>query len=293
MDDRFTESIKVWLDTPADARDIAAGALLLLRINRNRILYENILRKPEKLASKLEYELRKHYRIRLERLTLDQVAAMEREVLPAVRQTVEAPAPDSAGAPGQGQEGGPFRGRRADHDLLPEDVRREYELNGERFRKMRQLYHTLMGMMHLQPCDRHELLTQLADLDRSYHAAWERYDLAQPVPEGGEAPAPSPEPAAPPTAAQVSAARKYIALNRTRLDKLDAETEEAGALRDELARRVAIVVASGGGFKTEVVEHLRTHHVPLPEVLMPAAPETAPEPAEEPAETPEPAPAEE
>ena len=46
MDDKFTEKIQQWLDTPSSERSIEEGAALLLKLNRNRILYSNIMRHP-------------------------------------------------------------------------------------------------------------------------------------------------------------------------------------------------------------------------------------------------------
>lgn len=38
MDDRITQQIKDWLETPKEQRNIPAGAMLLLKINRNQVL---------------------------------------------------------------------------------------------------------------------------------------------------------------------------------------------------------------------------------------------------------------
>ncbi len=52
------EEIKIILDTPDEQIDIDAAALLLLKINRNRILHQNIVRRRD--IAKLKYELQKH-----------------------------------------------------------------------------------------------------------------------------------------------------------------------------------------------------------------------------------------
>ena len=43
MDNKFTELIKQWLDTPADERDYAVGALYLLNLSGNQIVCQNII----------------------------------------------------------------------------------------------------------------------------------------------------------------------------------------------------------------------------------------------------------
>ena len=43
------DKIKAYLDTPAAERDVAAGALLLLQLNRNRILYNGACIAPQRM----------------------------------------------------------------------------------------------------------------------------------------------------------------------------------------------------------------------------------------------------
>ena len=91
MDNKITEQLTEWLNTPRENRDIPAGAMMLLRLNNNRFLYANILRRPDKFADKLEYELRKHLRIRLDGLTRADVIKLEAQVIPAAKRTLATP----------------------------------------------------------------------------------------------------------------------------------------------------------------------------------------------------------
>ena len=43
MDLKFTEQIKQWLETHEDERDYAVGALYLLKLSGNQIMYKNII----------------------------------------------------------------------------------------------------------------------------------------------------------------------------------------------------------------------------------------------------------
>lgn len=63
---KINAKIQAYLDTPPSERDVVAGATLLLSLNSNKILFQNVVRKPEKFADKVEYELRKHLKIRLD-----------------------------------------------------------------------------------------------------------------------------------------------------------------------------------------------------------------------------------
>ena len=47
MDHKFTEEIGQWLNTPEEERDYKAGALLLLKLSGNQIMYLNNIRNPE------------------------------------------------------------------------------------------------------------------------------------------------------------------------------------------------------------------------------------------------------
>lgn len=91
MDNKLTQQIADWLNTPRAQRDINDGAMMLLRLNNNRFLYANILRRPDKFADKLEYELRKHLRIRLDNMTMADVVRLEAQVIPAAEKTLAIP----------------------------------------------------------------------------------------------------------------------------------------------------------------------------------------------------------
>lgn len=176
-DPKITARIQRWLELPPGERSVADGAELLLRLGRNRVLYHNIMRHPRAMASKLEYELRKHLRIRLDGLTLRDLAVMERQIIPRADETLASPPPASAvTAREAGAAPYRYRGRRADHDSLPPEIQALYERGGRLWRKIRSLRETLETMREAQPCDRYEYTKLLGELDREYRAGWERYD---------------------------------------------------------------------------------------------------------------------
>ena len=43
MDHKFTEQIKQWFETPEAERDYTVGALYLLKLSGNQIMYRNII----------------------------------------------------------------------------------------------------------------------------------------------------------------------------------------------------------------------------------------------------------
>lgn len=174
MDDKFTQKIQDWLNQPAHERDIVAGAKMLLQLNRNRVLYANIVRRPDRFGEKLEYELRKHLRIRLDGMTLADVVKMERRVMPQAEKTLkDAPVISTDAELPQGARG---RGRRPDHDSLPAEVQALWDDNFENWRKVKELHERLKGMENAQPCDRYEYLVLLDEADRRYRDNLARYD---------------------------------------------------------------------------------------------------------------------
>ena len=232
----LTSQISDWLNASPKQRSLEDGALLLLRLNANRIMYQMILR--NKLTEKLEYELQKHLNIRLHGLTRAEVAKVEKQVMPRLKKELA-----------NGEE---YRGRRADHDSLPDKVKALYERNGTRWRQMHRIFETLKTMRDAQPCDRHELVHQLVHLDDAYRADWEKYDHWTPEDEEPEA---EPEP----TEAgvrEIIAARKAISYGRK---KLASETDEAkrAALLIPVKNAVSVLRSANQTFRPDTIDALK------------------------------------
>lgn len=268
IDDNLTRRMQAWLSAPAGGRDIREGAEMLLRLTRNRILYANILRRPDKMAAKLEYELKKHLRIRLDGLTRRDVALMEREVMPRAEELLAAGGPPDTdgGLPeisSEADQPAPaHEGRRADHDALPEEIRRLWDDNADIWFRIKQTYNTLLSMEHAAPCDRYDHLKMLDELDRRYRGNLARYDAYDPA-AGSELTAVGVDgvaDCAAPTAAEVSAARKYLSTNRAKLEAAIAEGDDdkVGKIRETMQQRVDTVLRAGESFKQDYREKMET-----------------------------------
>ena len=232
----LTSQISDWLNASPKQRSLEDGALLLLRLNANRIMYQQILR--NRLAEKLEYELQKHLNIRLHGLTRAEVAKVEKQVMPRLKKELA-----------NGEE---YRGRRADHDSLPDKVKALYEHNGTRWRQMHRLFETLKTMRDAQPCDRHELVHQLIQLDDAYRADWEKYDHWTPEEEEPEA---EPEP----TEAgvrEIIAARKAISYGRKKLAS-ETDEEKRAALLIPIKNAVSVLRSANQTFRPETIAALK------------------------------------
>lgn len=174
MDNKFTLEVQAWLNAPADTRDNAQGALYLLQLSNNRILYNNIMRNLDKKADLIEYQLRKYMSFRLANLTHDEVADMQKKVdviahSHALDKPATAPATES-----------PRGGKRADHDALPDEIQALYVENASILHKMRELHLRLRTLstenVTCPDSERYPFLKELIALDKKYHHNWHLYD---------------------------------------------------------------------------------------------------------------------
>ena len=65
MDNKFTELIKQWLETPSIQRDYSVGALYLLKLSGNRIMYRNVVAQIEDLITNHSVPLNDLFRQRI------------------------------------------------------------------------------------------------------------------------------------------------------------------------------------------------------------------------------------
>ena len=190
------QKIQDWLAAGThDEKSICEGAVLLATLNKNRILYQAIVRKPARYEEKVRYELSKHLRILLSGLTTADVQRMLPSVMRSAKETVSAGSPDigqeepqqTDGSPADPESGAEARpstlGRRKDHDSLPEEIQELWIKNGKRWQTIRQAYNTMQELLRTDaaPCDLFDTLELLRTTDEAYRADMARYDAAQPV----------------------------------------------------------------------------------------------------------------
>ncbi len=172
LNHEFTEKIQQWLDTPHEQRDYEQGALYLLKLNGNQIMYRNLMSNPRGKAEFIEYHLRKHYNFRVKDLTHAQVVAMDKQVEEIVKKhntfTEDNPAKEFK------------QGKRGDHDTLPEEIQALYVENLSLLQRMREVHLRLRTLSTADaPCpdsERYPFLKELIELDKKMHANWEQYD---------------------------------------------------------------------------------------------------------------------
>ncbi|MBQ8097214.1 MAG: hypothetical protein IJ243_09065 [Prevotella sp.] len=195
MDAQLTERIGRWL-AAGDNRSpdaVVDGARLLLSLNGDRRYYERVLANPVFYASNVAYELGKYHRIRLAGQTADGIRRMLAEEMPVAEEILRTPHDATPATAGKKVPAGssPRRGRRPDHDSLPEEVKALWDTNVERWKKIKEVYETLKTKEDKPPCDRFDDCQMLADLDKHYRADMRSYDEYQPASDApvSEAPA--------------------------------------------------------------------------------------------------------
>ena len=174
MDHKFTEHIKQWLEKPESERDYTVGALYLLKLSGNQIMYKNIIAQIDRRHDFVEYQLQKYYNFRVQALTHAQVEEMASHVATVAD---EHHLTDDASTVPEDER---RLGKREDHDALPDEVKAKYVENLSLLQRMRELHLRLRSLsLENSTCpdsERYPFLKELIALDKKLHANWEAYD---------------------------------------------------------------------------------------------------------------------
>lgn len=167
--EEFTQKLQSWLDTPKGERDLQEGALLLLALTNNRVLYANCMRNLQRNADLIEYKLKRYLNYRVQEITHEQVTKMAKAV---DKIADEHKLTDTKTE---------FKvGKREDHDKLPIEIQALYEENYSLMQRMKELHlklRTLSGNEATCPdSDRYPFLKEIIELDKKYHGNWKEYD---------------------------------------------------------------------------------------------------------------------
>lgn len=173
MDKEFTNKLQTWLSLPREQRDWDEGALMLLQLTGNKILYRNLSVNPEGKANFIEGKLQQYLEFRLAELTHEQVKEMQHTVEKIVKEHTEFKSDDN--------EAKNFKaGKRADHDALPEEIQALYVENLDIVHRMRELHLKLRTMSTTDSTcadsDRYPFLKEFIKLDKKLHDNWNVYD---------------------------------------------------------------------------------------------------------------------
>ncbi len=172
----ITRQLKTWLDTPPDKADYQEGALLLLRLSSNKVMYANIMADIHRYHDFIREQLARYYDFRISQVTHREVRDMELKVKKIVNASAATPDKTSA-------EAARSKGRRADHSSLPPDIQDKYVLTHQYLLRIRELHlklRSLSGRESTCPdSDRYPFLKEIIALDKKMHQAWLEYDSYQ------------------------------------------------------------------------------------------------------------------
>ena len=277
--------------------ELADGAIMVLQCNRNHALYNTIMRRPARYEEKIAYELRKHLRYLKDDMTLDEVKKMEAYILPVIGKAIadtEETADKAAAALGEIPEDSflpapalsseePFkqtdaivaRGKRTDHDTLPETIRAIWDKNAERYKKIKQAHETCKTLT--AACDRYEFTSAIAELWAEYKKDFDIYDhyvLVDVNDEAGTQTSPADQlQLSAEDIKAINAARPYISKNLPKLLALvaaakqegftEAQAQELESWRDRIQQRVDVLIRTKQVIKDELRQQLTEADIKL------------------------------
>ena len=277
IDKLFRARVEEWLSKKKHTEaELADGAIMVLQCNRNRAMYNTMMRKPSHYEEKMVYELKKHLAYLQNDMNLEDVKKLEKQILPVIGKAIadtEETADKTAAALGEIPEDSflpapalsseePYkqtdaivaRGKRTDHDTLPEDIRAIWDKNAERYKKIKQAHETCKTLT--AACDRYEFTSAIAELWADYKKDFDTYDHYVLVPvneEGGtQTPAADEVQLSADDVKAINAARPYISKNLPKLLALvaaakqegftEAQAKELESWRDRIQQRVDVLI---------------------------------------------------
>lgn len=274
IDKLFRARVEEWLSKKKHTEaDLANGAMMVLQCNRNRAMYNTMMRKPSHYEEKMVYELKKHLAYLQDDMNLEDVKKMEKKILPVISKAIDdteeatakaaatgempedsiLPAPAlSSEEPYQQTDAIVARGKRTDHDTLPETIRAIWDKNAERYKKIKQAHETCKTLT--AACDRYEFTSAIAELWDAYKKDFDTYDHYVLVPVNDEAGTQTPTGEEVQLSAEdmkeINNARSYISKNLQKL--LDivsrstlsdfSEQKEMESLRERIQQRVDVLI---------------------------------------------------
>lgn len=185
MDSKFTLQLKEWLETPPEKRDYMVGALYLLKLSGNKVMYSNIVANINRHRLHVDHQLQKYYDFRVQALTHEQVTQMAEQVDVIVKEYSLDEHPQTANKqPTNANQQPKSLGKRDDHDSLPDDIQAMFVENLSLLRRMRELHLKLRSLSTenatCPDSERYPFYKELIELDKKMHSNWETYDSYPP-----------------------------------------------------------------------------------------------------------------
>ena len=189
MNHTFTKLLQDWVNTPDEQKDWAQGALLLLQLSGNRIMYHNISVNPKGKAEFIKGKLQQYLNFRLRDMTKVEVQEMQQQVDEIMAKVIKPDFRVSDGKAGRSgetaansqSEFADFKaGKRTDHDALPDEIKALYVENLQLLHRMREVHLRLRSLsLENATCpdsERYPFLKEIIALDKRLRSNWDTYD---------------------------------------------------------------------------------------------------------------------
>ena len=296
IDKLFRARVEEWLSKKKHTEaELADGAMMVLQCNRNRAMYNTMMRKPSHYEEKMVYELKKHLVYLQNDMNLEDVKNMEKQILPVITKAIadteaaadkeaepDNPVPEdsflpapalSSEEPYEQTDAIVARGKRTDHDTLPEAIRAIWDKNAERYKKIKQAHETCKTLT--AACDRYEFTKAIAELWADYKKDFDTYDHYVLLPVNDEAGKDKTEEMqlSAEDLRQINAARPYISNNLPKLLELvklskeegftDDQKEKLEIWREKIQQRVDVLVRCKQVIKDELKAKLISADITL------------------------------
>ena len=168
--------LKEWNNTPSNERDYCKGLTLLAEASGNRSYIWSI-REPNKKKDFIDYHLAKYVRFAISDEEREEVAKMDVQVRKIIKDNISL---------AKDKDEATHRGKRDDHDSLPQDIQALYVENLDLLHRIRELHLKLrtmtaayrQGTMKTKCIDaeRYPFLKEIISLDKKMHDNWKTYD---------------------------------------------------------------------------------------------------------------------
>ena len=285
IDKLFRARVEEWLSKKKHTEaELADGAMMVLQCNRNRAMYNTMMRKPSHYEEKMVYELKKHLAYLQNDMNLDDVKELEKKILPVVENALNVELTDEKPLPSPAlsseepyEQTGTIvaRGKRTDHDTLPETIRAIWDKNAERYKKIKQAHETCKTLT--AACDRYEYTKAIAELWADYKKDFDTYDHYVLVDVNEEAGTQTPDTEEVQLSAEdvkaINAARPYISKNLPKLIALvaaakqegftEAQAKELESLRYRIQQRVDVLIRTEQVIKDDLRQQLTEADIKL------------------------------
>lgn len=240
MTQAHKDEIQAWLQS--DNKDFDIGYELFVRFGHNRALALFLARKRK--LSKLEYELQKI----MDRLVVKEAPGMPLKPVKQIVKVAEAKAKGTRDADVKLAEQGKLvvvHENRINYDELPEELKKLYDENLERYKKMRALHEKMKLATTDQ--ERAEHRSALVYLDDKLAETWAILDNW--AAGNGTEQAESQAKDAAEVAKEINAARSYLSRNVKGAEKLTGEKREK--MLDNLRQRLDVLQKHKADLKPE------------------------------------------